>query len=119
MPPALSNDATLVCSEGSAPSPLVVVPKPLPTTGMGMELARVDDAVPGLNIMPFGICAILTAAAGGVPTPCVPATVAWAVPALMASEAGVPLTTVTSVCPCAVGGTIAVVLPGQWMIDLL
>src|SRR5688572_9680900 len=75
------NGAKLTCSEGVAPSTLIV----LPTSGTDASekpAATIMDHLPMVNIAPFGMCkaqanpqvATATAAAQGVltPQPCVP-----------------------------------------------
>lgn len=102
--------AQLLCTCGSAPSVLAVIPPTV--TGEVMPAANIMDFVPMTNIMPFGTCTILTSAASGVPTPCVPAVVApWA--------PGSPTVTVrkmlalnsTSKCACTIGGMISITNP--------
>lgn len=116
---ALSKGALMTCVQGSAPSVYDTTPAPLAADGLSQQIGTVTQAAPGLNIRPFGTCAVLTAAALGVPQPCVPATVAWMPPATMATVAGQPVATVQSLCPCMVGGTVTVVAPGQALVDVI
>lgn len=112
--------ATLQCSFGIAPSALNV----LPTNRVMFEnkpVANVLDNKPMLNIAPFGLCTTLsnpitaaqTAAALGVLTPgtCIPVTAApWAPGAPSTLIANMPALTDSSVCMCAYGGVIKVVV---------
>lgn len=115
---ALSQGATLTCTSGTAPSVFNATPQPLVATGLGLQAATITQAAPGVNILPFGTCNVLTAAASGVPTPCVPATMVWAPPAVLTMVAGVPVATVQSKCPCMIGGVVSVAAPGQALIDV-
>lgn len=115
---ALSKGAMMMCVQGDAPSVYDTTPMPLAVDGLSQQIGTVTQAVPGMNIRPFGTCKILTAAALGVPQPCAPATVAWMPPATMATVAGQPVATIQSMCPCMVGGMISVVAPGQALVDV-
>lgn len=78
----VTDGALLMCSFGSMPSPLGVLPVAKTMAG-GKPAATIMDNVPMLNIKPFGPCmsianptvAAATAAALGVltPMPCIPA----------------------------------------------
>jgi len=103
--------AQLQCTSGTAPSVLAVVAPPV--TGEMKPTANIMDHIPMTNIMPFGTCNVLTAAASGVPTPCVPATAApWAPgsPTVMVRQA--PALNNSSTCTCCIGGCISIVMPG-------
>ncbi|MFO0903641.1 MAG: DUF4280 domain-containing protein [Pirellulales bacterium] len=102
--------AMMMCSSGTAPSSLIVAP---PTVTSDMPTANILDNIPITNIPPFGTCNVLTAAASGVPTPCVPAIVApWAPgsPTVMVRKS--PALNNTSQCVCCIGGTITFTNPG-------
>lgn len=111
MPQLVSLGAMLTCAAGTAPSTLVVIP---PTVlAESKPAANILDFAPFVNIMPFGTCNILTAAALGVPTPCVPATVApWAPGSPTVLVRGAPALNNTSMCNCAIGGVITITNPG-------
>lgn len=115
---ALTQGATLTCTSGTAPSTFSVTPMPVVANGQNMQVATISQAVPMQNILPFGTCNVLTAAASGVPTPCAPVTTVWAPPAILASVGGQPVATVASKCPCAVGGVVSCTVPGQMLIDV-
>lgn len=95
----LTNNACLRCSFGSSQSNLQV--KPNEVSIEGEHFAKADDALPLINIQPFGFC---SAKSG----PCVPMTVAWTNPNTSVVISEVPVITEASVLPCAVGGLISV-----------
>jgi uncharacterized Zn-binding protein involved in type VI secretion len=121
MPQNAVLGALLQCSFGLAPASLA----PLPTSRVmieGRPAATVVDSVPLVNIPPFGMCSSLanptvaaaTTAALGVltPMPCVPVTTPWQPGALRTMIGGKPALTAGSMCNCAFGGVIQMVLPG-------
>lgn len=123
MPVQVCMGAQLMCSFGTAPSNLVVLPDKAVMTS-NMPAANIMDNVPFKNIMPFAMCMSLanptvasaTAAALGVltPMPCVPATAApWTpgVPQVMVKN--MPAVNNTCTLMCSYGGVISVVNPGQ------
>lgn len=114
MSEAVVNTAQLNCTCGDVPSPLTVTSQAQVKIGNQLA-ATVMDFAPVVNITPFGTCKTLTAAAGGVPTPCVPATVApWTPGSTSVVKIGslVGLLS-TDRLACTVGGMISVVSPGQ------
>jgi hypothetical protein len=113
MPLAVVNLAQLQCTCGDAPTPLTVTSQM--QTLIGNQLAgTIMDYAPMVNIKPFGTCKTLTAAASGVPTPCVPATAApWAPGAAKTLIGNFPALLQTDKLTCTVGGVISVVSPGQ------
>jgi hypothetical protein len=116
------SGALLQCTMGTVPTPLTV----LPIARVMIEnrpAARVTDNVPGLNILPFGLCrspanpvvAAATAAALGVltPMPCWPVPAGpWISPVTRTTGSSIPLLAAGSTCLCAYAGTISVQLPG-------
>jgi hypothetical protein len=110
MPLLVTNGALLECASGAAPSPLSVAP-PDVTAEMN-PAANIMDCVPMVNIKPFGNCKVLTAAASGVPTPCVPATTPWSLGSTTVTIRGMPAIHKDSTCTCSVGGVITVKMPG-------
>jgi hypothetical protein len=115
--------AQLLCTLGTTPSALTVLPVNRTTCG-GQVAANILDSKPMVNIMPFGMCmspanpavAAATAAALGVltPMPCIPATAApWAPGSPTVMLGGAPILDSASVCQCSYGGTISIVMPGQ------
>lgn len=123
MPMQVVNGAQLMCSFGTAPSNLVV----LPTNRVECEnqfCANIMDHIPLVNIMPFGMCislanpqvAAATAAALGVltPQPCMPATASpWAPGAVTVPLGNQPALDNVSICMCNWAGVITVANPGQ------
>jgi len=104
------NGATLSCTQGSASSSLTVTAQT--EGGEDNGIANINDAIPSTNISPFGTCTILTAAASGVSTSCVPATVAWAPGATTVTVRGMPAVNDSCTLICSIGGTISVDDPG-------
>jgi len=115
--------ANLMCSFGTAPSALSVLPKNKVMAG-GPVAANIMDNVPMLNIMPFAMCtspanptvAAATAAALGVltPMPCIPVTAApWAPGSPTVLLGGMPTLNNSSKLMCNWGGVIQVTVPGQ------
>lgn len=123
MPMQTVNGAQLMCSFGTAPSSLVV----LPTNRVQCEhqfSANIMDHMPMVNIMPFGMCislanpqvAAATAAALGVltPQPCIPATLSpWTPGAITVQIAHQPALDNVSICMCNWLGVVTVANPGQ------
>lgn len=120
--PPLIASANLMCSFGLAPGTLMV----LPTHRVTIEdrpVANISDAVPLVNIMPFGMCsspanptvAAATAAALGVltPMPCIPVTEAWTPGSPQVLIDGEPIVTEGSTCMCSYGGVIEITFPGS------
>ena len=115
--------AMLMCSFGTAPCSLVVLPTNKVMAG-GPAAANIMDNKPMVNIMPFAMCtspanptvAAATAAALGVltPMPCIPATAApWAPGSATVMIASMPALNNSSTLMCSYGGAIQVSSPGQ------
>lgn len=122
MTPQTVMGATMMCSFGLAPSTMVVLPikRVFATT----PAANVADALPVLNLPPFGACtsmanpmvASATAAALGVltPMPCVPVPAGtWLPGSLKVILGGMPALDMKSKCMCSWGGVIQILNPGQ------
>lgn len=107
MPMHVVNTATLMCTCGSIPSKLVV----LPIHREQIEYqyaANIIDCVPLVNILPFGVCATLL---GG---PCVPATPGpWQPGSPTVILDNMKALDNISTLQCMVGGVITVLDPGQ------
>jgi uncharacterized Zn-binding protein involved in type VI secretion len=116
MPELVTNGALLQCTSGAAPSPLTVAPPNV--TGETQQAANIMDCIPMVNIMPFGNCKVLTAAAAGVPTPCVPATTPWKLGSTTVSIRGMPAIHKGSTCTCSIGGVISVKMPGPTKVTI-
>jgi Domain of unknown function (DUF4280) len=114
MSQAVVMGATLQCSCGSAPAKLAVDSQTKYTIDNQL-VATINDCKPGANIPPFGTCAVLTAAASGVPTPCamIPAG-PWLTGSTSQIKLGEQLALLaTDKLNCGVPGVISVVDPGQ------
>ena len=123
MPMQVVNTAQLMCSQGLAPSALMVLPLNRVMSG-NQPAANIMDNKPMMNIMPFGMCrspanpmvAAATAAALGVltPMPCIPNTPApWTPGVPTVLIANIPALDNTCKLMCLWAGTIQVVSPGQ------
>ncbi|MGI2296668.1 DUF4280 domain-containing protein [Paenibacillus sp. GXUN7292] len=115
------------CSFGSFPSSLNI----LPTNRVmsSTPAATIMDNVPGVHILPFGMCsspanptvASATAAAFGVltPMPCMPVTTAPWMPGSPTVTIGpFPALNSTSTCLCQWGGVIKITSPGQMTVQI-
>jgi hypothetical protein len=127
MPLQVVNGAQMMCTFGSSPSNLAVLP--VNRTKIAQQpKATIQDHVPMLNVMPFGMCmspsnpqvAAATAAALGVltPQPCIPATASpWAPGAVtLEIDHQVALDNL-SICTCMWGGVISIANPGQQTVE--
>ena len=120
--PAATATALLQCSFGLAPSTLSVLPLARVMIE-GKPAAAITDAVPMLNIPPFGMCTSManpqvlaaTTAALGVltPMPCLPVTTPWVGGATTTLIGGKPALTLGATCTCAFGGSIQILNPGS------
>ena len=128
MPIHVCNGATLKCSSAVPPgiSTFVVVPIIHRMLTSNQPAANINDHVPMVNVMPFGMCmspanpafVAATAAALGTPTPvpCTPATPApWVTGAVSPPVIldGVPALDNVSVLTCTLGGAITIAYPGE------
>lgn len=128
MPFQVVNGAELACTFGTTPSSLTVLP--VNRTDVNRQYcATVEDYIPMVNIMPFGMCtspsnpqvAAATAAAMGVltPQPCIPATASpWTPGATGVEIAGLVALDNISTCNCMWGGVISVTDPGQQTVEV-
>ena len=114
--------ATMKCSMGMSPAPLMVTPRL--TTIQGKPVANIMDNKPMVNIPSFGMCRSLanptvasaTSAAYGVltPMPCMPVTTApWVPGDPLVLTQNFPTLTNTSKLMCMWGGVIDFVNPGH------
>lgn len=115
MPFVVTGSALVLCSCGTAPMPLTVLPKA--QAQVLLPVAGLFDSNPIANVPPLALCSSpanpAVAAALGAPMPCTPMTMPWLPGQPGVIVAGAP--TVTSDCKlmCAYGGEIQIVLPGQ------
>ncbi len=116
------NSAQCMCSMGTAPSTMVVLPESM-AMGQSNPVATIMDNKPMVNIMPFAMCtsmanpqvASATAAAAGVltPMPCTPVTTApWTPGCATVMVKGKPALNNTSTLMCNWGGVISITNPG-------
>ena len=123
MPQVTVMTAQLMCTMGTTPSVLQVLPANRVQCGKQVA-ANIMDHVPMANIMPFGLCispanpqvAAATAAALGVltPQPCIPNTPSPWMPGSPTVRLGpAPVLNNASSCLCLWAGQISVVSPGQ------
>lgn len=110
------------CSFGTFPSPLLVIPKDRVFGYKVLPMATINDHVPFLNIISFGMCTCptnptvlaATTAAGGVltPMPCTPLTPFPWLPGEPTVRIGFsPALTYGSTLQCLYGGMIKFLLP--------
>ena len=122
------NSAQLLCSFGTSPSNLTVLPLNRTSVDNQPE-ATIQDFVPMVNVLPFGMCvspsnpqvAAATAAAMGVltPQPCLPATASpWAPGCATVTIAGQPALDSISSCTCLWGGVVSIPNPGQQTVEI-
>lgn len=105
--------ATCTCTCGSTPATLIVTSQEIKTVD-GLLAATILDYEPTTNIPAFGTCTLLTAAANGVSTPCIPVTVApWTPGSTILEIDALTALTMASTLTCTVGGTIAIELPSN------
>lgn len=118
----VGNLTMLMCSNGVAPGQLIVLPTKMVIGSSSIPMAAIDDHIPILNILPFGMCnsmanpmvASATAAALGVltPMPCIPMTSApWTPGHDSVKIGGIPALTHTCKLQCMWGGSIQIVMP--------
>lgn len=128
MPRQVVNGARLVCSFGSSPGKMTVLPLNRTTSG-DQPHAVITDILPFLNIPAFGLCSSLlnpvvaaaTVAKLGVmtPQPCIPAPAAPWVPGTANVQIGnIPALDDTSSCMCLWAGKISIADPGQSKTDI-
>lgn len=123
MPCQVCSGAMMQCAFGAAPSTLNVLPTNRVMVS-GMPGATIMDAIPMVNIAPFGMCmslanptvAAATAAALGVltPMPCVPVTTAWVPGAPTVLIGNMPALDNSAMLMCAWAGVITIIQPGQF-----
>lgn len=113
----------MMCTQGMAPSTLIV--PPVNKILAGMPAANIMDFKPFANIVPFAMCrslanptvAAATAAALGVltPMPCIPVPAGpWTPGNPKVLIGNMPAIANTSKLMCAWAGTISITSPGQF-----
>lgn len=121
MPLQVCMGATLQCSFGATPSPLVVLPKNRVLTQT--PDANIMDNVPLVNIMPFGMCSSpsnpAVIAALGAPSACVPVIPGpWMPGAPTVLIANMPALDNTCKLMCAWAGVIQITNAGQTTVEI-
>jgi len=122
----VTGGAMMLCTMGTAPSSMAVLPVKMVNAGP-QPAATMMDNVPIMNIPPFAMCmstanpqvASATSAAFGVltPMPCTPNVPAPWVPGCPTVMIGnEPALNDSSQAICAFGGTISIVVPGQFQV---
>lgn len=120
--PNAVTSASLLCTFGTGPSTLSVLPDSQVLIE-GRPAATIMDIAPMMNVPPFIMCMSLsnpqvasaTAAALGVltPMPCIPVIAGpWHPGAERTLIGGMPALTAGSTCSCAWGGQISLTFPG-------
>lgn len=120
--------ASMICTQGLAPSSLGVMPINRVMVD-GKPVATVKDHIPMVNIPSFGMCRSIdnpqvkaaTAAAMGALTPmqCMPIILApWKPGAKKTRVAKKPCLTQNSKCNCLWGGSISIIKPGSKTVSL-
>jgi len=121
------STATLMCSFGTTPSQLTVLPTNKVAAGQ-LPAATIMDHQPMTNVMPFGMCMTLanpqvaaaTSAAMGVltPQPCIPVTAApWTPGSPTVTIGGKPALTNTCQLQCTWTGIISITNSGQQTVN--
>jgi len=111
------SGAMMVCSCGTAPAKLTVLPsRTVYLTGQPM--ANISDFVPNQNIPPFVLCTTCSnpavSAANGTPQPCMPVTMdPWEKGKDDYLVKNIPALLKSSICRCKWGGVIRIVDDGQ------
>lgn len=129
MPLQVCMGAQMMCSMGMAPSALVVLPPPKFAMTNQMPDANINDHIPLVNIMPFGMCmspanpmvAAATAAAMGVltPMPCIPNTpTPWVPGALTVMLGNAPTLDNVSQLMCNWAGVITFIDAGELTVQV-
>lgn len=123
MPQLVVSGATTMCSFGTTPGSLNIMPSGR-VNSSNMPAATIMDNIPNANVMPFGMCttpsnpqvAAATAAAQGVltPQPCIPVTTApWTPGSATVMIGNKPALHSSCQLMCTWGGVITVSNPGQ------
>lgn len=119
MPPSVVMGAQIMCSFGTGPGSLIVVPQGPPVLLEGKPAATVMDHVPFVNIAPFPTCIAPSNPAGmakvpPTPGPCIPVTTApWTPPSPTTKINGKPALCMGATLMCtAWGGVITIINAG-------
>ncbi len=111
--------AIIACNQGALPTPLNVI-RPFIKTQY-TPCANVNDFVPMVNIVPFGICRSPMNPAFKPPIipPCTPIiTNPWSASNSSKKLSGCAILTSNATCKCQLGGTISILFAGQMQVKL-
>jgi hypothetical protein len=100
MPAKLTEQATLICDKGTAPTQLKVTSQQFVMAENKLVATELDKQAI-VNIPPMGACTITKG-------PCMPAVIAWQQTATKDEINDAKILTVDSTCQCSVGGKISV-----------
>lgn len=122
MPKLTVDGATLECTMGSTSSRLTVLPA-IKSDVDGDNSGTIDDHIPMVNVMPFGMCKSpsnpAVAAASGAPQPCIPVLPsAWTPGASVVTVQGIKALSDNSTCACTWAGTVSIKDPGDKVVDV-
>ncbi|HLK98049.1 MAG TPA: PAAR-like protein, partial [Hymenobacter sp.] len=108
------SGAQLKCDQTIAPTPGAFIALNPLWNIQGRGVGRITDFIPFFNVMFFGVpCKMLTQAAAGVPTPCVPFPTPWQGTHDSGRGTMLPVLLDSSSCRCVFGGGISVSNAGQ------
>ena len=80
----------------------------------GMPAGKILDMIPYVNLVPTGICALLTAEGGGLPVPCMPSLISpWMIGDPTVLIDGLPALDNLSFIACSHGGLISIMFPNN------
>lgn len=118
MPIETCMSAMCMCSFGVAPSTLMVLPISRTLTS-NKPAATIQDHIPFMNIMPFGMCTTpsnpMVAAALGIPQPCIPMAMSpWIIGSPLVMIGNQPALSNSSMLMCNWGGVINITMPGEF-----
>ncbi len=105
----VSNGSTCMCSFGTCPSVLTFLPVNM--VNATTPAAVITDVVLGVNIKPFGACAVKY----GLPCTFAPAGT-WLPTKPNVTIKGKPVLTTDGPLMCALGGVIKILVPGQFTV---
>ena len=111
---ATTMNAMLMCTFGTGPTTLEVLPKSRVLIG-GVPVADISTEVPILNIPPFPTC--ISPLPSPIPPvkPCIPALAGpWIPTSPTILVGGMPILDNMSKAICSRGGVITILLPGQF-----
>lgn len=125
---SVCKNGICMCSFGAAPSPIKILPVNLVTSSK-QPAGTIMDNIIGLNFTPFGMCSSMgnpavasaTAAALGVliPQPCTPTCPGpWIPGQFKVMIKNKPALTTGAQLICAFGGSINIIMPGQFMVNM-